>query len=252
MGQARRVKILGERNTGTRYLEQLVERNLDVELLRGSVPWPILSVFGRNEAVRDLYFQLTYRRNLGWKHAMAPAAERLQTLDIADVVFITLTKNPYAWLLSLHRHPYHHQLYHHRQLRDTLATFVQSPWLTVAREGHREAFPNPVAMWNEKNRGYLELVDEGCACNLRYEDLVRDPEKVLSEIAARFSLPRRPPPFVNVTVSTKDEAQKSFDDYRMYYLEERWRDKLDTEVLALINAYLDEDLMRRFGYEILR
>jgi hypothetical protein len=247
MGRARKVKILGERNTGTRYLEQLVACNLSVELLRGGVPWPILRVFGPNEAVRDLYFRLTYRRNLGWKHAMAPSAARLQALDRAEVVFLTLTKNPYAWLLSLYRRPYHQP-----QMPETLAAFVRSPWHTVAREGHREAFRSPVVLWNEKNRGYLALGSGVCVRNLRYEDLVRDPETVVSEIAAQFALPRRQPQFVNVTNSTKQEAQKSFDDYQAYYLEERWRDKLDPEVVALINADLDEELMRRFGYEVLR
>jgi len=104
-----RVKIYGERNTGTSYLEALLVRNLAVDCLRGGVPRSIRRFFADSERARDWYFQATYRNNLGWKHACLPAESQLAIArtDSTEVLLLTLTKNPYAWLLSFYRKPYH-------------------------------------------------------------------------------------------------------------------------------------------------
>jgi len=97
----RRVKIYGERNTGTSYLEALLVRNLAVDCLRGGVPRSIRRFFANSERARDWYFHATYRSNLGWKHACVPTESQLAIArtNSTDVLFLTLTKNPYAWLL---------------------------------------------------------------------------------------------------------------------------------------------------------
>jgi hypothetical protein len=48
-----------------------------------------------------------------------------------------------------------------------------------------------------------------------------------------------------------DTSEKSTSHYKDYYLNERWREKLDRESIELINASLDKSLMRYYGYEIL-
>ena len=67
----RYIKVLGERNTGTNYLQQLLELNLDADLLPGTVP-PFVPG-SAPEFVRDAYFTLTGAANLGWIHAIAPS-----------------------------------------------------------------------------------------------------------------------------------------------------------------------------------
>ncbi|MCC6456099.1 MAG: hypothetical protein IT328_14185 [Caldilineaceae bacterium] len=245
MKNRRKIKIYGERNSGTRYLTKLIELNLDAELLPGSVPRTIRLLGGHYEGIRDLYFWATYRQNLGWKHAMAPTPAQVKALHMDGVLFITLTKNPYAWLLSMYRRPYHQ-----RQSEDSFAAFLQSKWPTVARENYAQAFPNPLVMWNEKNRSYLSLNQGACVRNLRYEDLLRNPEAIVAGIASEYSIPKKQPNFVNVTQSTKPEPGKQFEDYQTYYLEERWRSKLDPDLLALINPQLDREVVTRFGYEL--
>jgi len=61
------LKIVGERNTGTNYLSQLVNENLRVQILNDSAK----KVFGLNKSkfYKDLYFKITEKENLGWKHA---------------------------------------------------------------------------------------------------------------------------------------------------------------------------------------
>ena len=241
------IKIYGQRNTGTNYLARLVALNLRGRVLRGVLPWRVNRWLGGNESARDLFFRLTLGRNLGWKHAVPPSPGDVRRLrkDADAILFLTLTKNPYAWLLSLHRHPYHasHAVGEFRE-------FIDRPWPTVGRERRPGAFPSPMAMWNEKNAAYLALAD-GLACaNLRYEDLLSSPGAVIEEISAGHGIERVQEAFRNVEESTK-AGGTSFQDYRAYYLEERWRADLPQESIAAINAHLDTGLMQRIGYEVL-
>jgi hypothetical protein len=71
------IKILGERNTGSSYLERLLQRNLQIECLRGGLPRPLERLIPKPERARDLFFRVTRGQNLGWKHAMAPSREML-------------------------------------------------------------------------------------------------------------------------------------------------------------------------------
>jgi len=240
------LKIYGERNCGTNYLRQLILHNFDVTLLSGTVPQRLRRLFRGNESLLDLYFRLTRRKNLGWKHAVAPSVteQKRVSVPVERVVFITLSKNPYAWLVSLFRHPYHY-----RAAMSSFARFLRTPWETVGRENHPASFANPVAMWNEKNASYLRLQEFVHYTNLRYEDLLRDPEQTLADIAQAYALPRRTPTFVNLQESTKGEMNKSYSHYQDYYLNERWRDELCDEDVAWINDNLDGDVMVTLHYD---
>ena len=114
------LKVYGERNTGTNYLEQLASENLSVRILSGIVPRRYWQTFltrqlravaperfaGTHEAARDRYFTRTFASTLGWKH-MIPAPEAIGQNNLSEVRFVMLVKNPYSWLLSLYRRPYH-------------------------------------------------------------------------------------------------------------------------------------------------
>ncbi len=68
-----RVKIYGERNTGTNYLSALLDKNLDAELLPGVVPSVVdivQALVPEREAIKTLYSSLTFARHLGWKHEL--------------------------------------------------------------------------------------------------------------------------------------------------------------------------------------
>ena len=177
----RRIKLYGERNCGTNYLEQLVGRNLGCTMLRGTLPRIYRAALGWSEAARDAYFRVTFAHNLGWKHAVAGQVSDLQDLPIVDdrLLFLTLAKNPYSWLLSLHRRPYQGQPI------AGFGEFIERPWKTVGREAGPPSFANPVEMWNVKNRSYLHLASGLPALTLRYEDLLADPEETIGRIVAR-------------------------------------------------------------------
>ena len=234
------IKLYGERNTGTNYVQRLLAVNLIAEQLPGTIPESTLSVMrclpGR-EWHRDLWWAV-HPRNLGWKHGVPPRRSAAGGYGI-----ITVTKNPYSWCLSLHRRPHHPT---HPQDLD-FETFLATPWRTVGRDNMRRArLANPVELWNRKNRAYLDLPG---ALNVTYESVLGDPKAFVDRVSGRFGIEKTAAYWRNHQPSTK-EPGKTFAFYRQYYLGEWWRASLSAPAVEVINAALDWDLAARFGYAI--
>lgn len=244
------IKIYGERNTNTNYISKLISLNLAVKQLQGTVPEPLstlLGTFPGNEFIRDMYFNITYKKNLGWKHACVKPMEQLSKYRIIElpVNFITITKNPYSWLMSLYRNPYH-QYYDDKM---EFEEFLKMPWKTVGRDNVRNKLISPIELWNIKNNSYLQLSADK-TLNITTESIFKDPEEIIERISQKFSIPRLQGKFTNYENSTKDRNKDS-NYYRNYYLNEQWRDKLSLEAVAIINETIDQKLMSHFGYDIL-
>lgn len=245
------VKVFGERNTGTNYLSELLNLNLAVHELPGTVPYPVFMaqkmVPGSEELLRDLYFRFTFNRNFGWKHTLiSDLASALEEDAPDDIFFVSITKNPYSWLLSLHRRPYHQE-----QLTAlSFEEFIRTPWHTVGRENAPAVVSNPIELWNMKNGAYVALNKKASAINITFENLLKDPEKMLKQISQRFDFGWKVGQFENFDESTKKETTaKDSEFYRNYYLQEKWKSNLSCSAIEFINARLDPQLMDYFGYE---
>ncbi len=247
------LKLYGDRNTGTNYLTRLVELNLDISLLPGVVPAWVASLqrlMPGHESLKDAYDLMTRRRTLGWKHAAAPpvAFVRASSACSPGLRFVTLTKNPYSWLLSLFHRPYASL----SAPRTDLFKFALRPFETPRREGLcRLTSRTPIEIWNAKNKSYLELAGGVPTRHVRYEDLVLNPRATLSDLCSSLAIEPRRVDFVNVEESTKGD-HATYANYRQRTLTEQWRNALDRETVALVNEQLDGDVMSRFGYERLR
>ena len=238
-----KLKIFGERHTNTNYLSKLIELNLYCELVEGVVPTYIRTIenlLGK-QWLRDAWFARHQRENLGWKHSAVGDFS-----VSADVGFVTLTKNPYAWLLSMYRRPYHQQYTN----PPTLEEFLQLPWQTLGRENMDGPAPNPIALWNIKNASYQKLPDEQ-TLRVTTEETFIDAAAVVTNIAEKFGIERLQAEFIDFSRSTKKRADRDGDYYRDYYLNERWREELSAEAIALINQELDPGLMSFYGYTLL-
>ncbi len=245
------MKIYGERNSGTIYLSELIRLNFVCKELRGFVPWPVTGlqlVLPGRESVKDAFFSTTFGSNLGWKHMRAKPVEELKRYSISSrrLHFVTITKNPYSWLLSMHRRPYHQ----HYDAPLSFEEFLTTPWQTTGRDGTKETVSNPVELWNLKNGSYLNLNQGFPALNLRYEDVLCDPQRAMKQVESEFKLQRSTPEFRNYERSTK-ETSKDSAYYKDYYLNERWREKLSADAVEVINSCLDQELVQRFGYQLL-
>lgn len=245
------IKIYGERNTNTNYLGQLISLNLDVAEIPGVVPRAMKRIQKKlpaKNALRDIYFQFTYVRNLGWKHAKVEDPQRIRKCSLVksnEVHFITLTKNPYSWLLSLFRRPYHQ----HYKVKPDFESFLEMEWNTTRRDNTAKKIANPIELWNIKNRAYLPLQQLN-ALNLTTESIFNDAASIIKLISTRFSINCRTTNFVNFDESTKYESRDS-QYYRDYYTNDRWRSELSDSAIEIINRHLDKNLMEHFGYEYL-
>ena len=252
------IKIYAERNTGTNYLENLISMNLDVKILKGNFPFPVY-LFGYIiqkkmpnlfkdyfifETFEDLYYKMSSSINLGWKHELI-TPQRIKEIEAYKnpVCFISLIKNPYSWLLSLHRNPYGAA-----EINTSFEQFLTEPFKTLKRENHPEPFENPIILWNEKNKSYLQLKNNFPAIYIKYEDLLSDPKSAIDSISRQINLEKRFDDFKNITESTKEKS-KDFSYYKNYYLKEIWKEKLNKKSIEIINKYLDEDLLNYFSYE---
>ena len=176
-----------------------------------------------------------------------PASElRRYGIHKRDICFMSITKNPYSWLLSLYRKPYSHQ---YSGGRPDFETFLQTPWKTVARDNCENLLASPIALWNIKNASYLQLANLN-GLNITTESTVQDPQSVIEKISDHFSIDRLSGEFLNYEKSTKDET-RNFSYYQDYYLNEKWRDGLSDQAVATISGAVDRNLMRHFGYKVL-
>ena len=241
-----KIKIFGERNTGTNYLTNLFYKNINVKIIRGTVPRK--NILNYNEFTKNIYFQITKNRNLGWKHAFVDKDFLSRHAQFSNTCFVFLVKNPYSYLLSLYRKTYHFV----DKKPDTFKEFLQHKWKLQLRDNMKERFLNsPVDLWNKKVSSYFECKWEfpDNVVIVCYEDLLRDPDATISDIANNFAL-EATESFNNVLKSTKKE-EKTFTYYQDYYLNERWRDNINKEDINLINNSLDFGLMEKLDYQII-
>lgn len=254
-----KLKIYGERHTSSNYLSRLVALNLQVEELPGTAPRylrKVESLIGARHWLRDRYFARTFEDNLGWKHTLVPDAETLANSKVmrnGRVHIVTLTKNPYSWLLSMFRSPYHENAGKRKRSAGgdmSFETFLQQPWITLRRENAPPVLDSPIQLWNLKNAALAALPDE-MAMNLTTEQTIIKPQQVIADIAQRFALPMKQAEFVNFEDSTKNRPGQAWAYYHDYYLNEVWRKDFSAEAIAIVNQQVDEDLMRLFGYALI-
>lgn len=256
-----RLKIYGERNTGTNYLTELAALNFDVDILPGRVsdtdlPTRITRKLhrlapkmtsGLHEAARDRYFEASFARNLGWKH-MNPQIDRIGPEALAGVRFLMVVKNPYAWVLSLYRKPYHAS-----PGNVSLEAFLERPLRVMKRRenvGPRALLP--LELWSRKMHGYLALQQAARhAMIMKYEDFLADEAGSLNRLATGLDLPRLSQ-FQRIEYGVKDaDRHVPQSEYADYYLRERWRAKLSAAALQRINDQLDPAVMTQLGYALI-
>jgi hypothetical protein len=244
-----RLKIYGERNTNTNYLSKLIGLNLEVQEIAGVVPnWvsKIQGVIPGREWVKDLYFKNSHSENLGWKHTKVCPFDSYSNAfsEIANVGFITITKNPYSWLLSLYKKPYH-QYY---KKKPDFEEFLTSPWKSLGRDNVDKNWVTPIELWNIKNRSYLDMGDVNYI-NTTTEDIFLSPEQLISKVCEKFSIGRKSEEFLNYERSTKNSGKDS-NWYRNYYLNEEWAEEISASAIDIINERVDSDLMGIYNYNI--
>ncbi len=256
-----RIKVYGERNTGTNFVERCLRQMTSVHVIPGNLP-PGLQRFHKLisdilpretanrliEGERDRLFRRSIGKNLGWKHARTPVGPMDGSAYPAGVGIVTLRKNPYSWLLSLHRRPYAADRAEYRA-HLPFAEFVKMPWPTRTRENGPPFYETPMDLWCDKVASYALLDAIAPTAHLTYEEVLRDPARSFRTVSADLDIPLVTDGIDLQTATKRDPS--SFEHYKRYYLGEEWRAKLDPETVEFINAHLDADLVARSGYRII-
>src|SRR5262249_16056947 len=255
--QARRLKIFGERNTGTNALAELIKRNIGEILCPGVAhevvaDWPERSgsiagfdepyrLFLHHAMIDDIFSSMP--AECAFKHAAPEFSCRFIEQEVG-VIF--LVKNPHSWLVSMFRRPHGMLL----PKLDDFSLFLRRPWLTLARDNLPRVLASPIEMWNRKVAAYCRFGSAAARhglpfCVLRFEDFVQDQLAALRMIRTVFGFPGElAVPIVN---STK-EPRLDMHYYRMYYSTEAWRGIFSPADLAFCLAAIDWHLAATFAY----
>ena len=136
------VKVFGERNTGTNFVQRLLSSQQDIQLVMGApnkwiapirniVKARVLGVASDQHLLKErvqrknqvsqsvlrhrsipqdivwsAYFGWTQHRNFGWKHRNLDEHTLKQSKKFRETKFLCLVRNPYQWLISMRRRPY--------------------------------------------------------------------------------------------------------------------------------------------------
>ena len=252
------VKVLGERNSGTNLVERLLAANTSTPVIDNNISPRAKRFFAAlkqrtsrttyhrlSEPMKDVLFLRLLRDQHGWKHAAV--TERYLDRLPAELAVVAVTKDPYAWLLSLYRHPYHRRPVPDRAT-ETLGDFLRRPWPTVRRERVDREYPTPVDLWNAKTRSYRLLDDHPRGIAVRYESLTADIPGTLAAIAGACGLdlaeeiqvPER---------SVKRSGQRATEDIIEHYATRAFLDEYEAADIAFVNERLDPEVMAAFAYE---
>ena len=249
------IQQFGKQRTGTNYLKALLARNFtDIVLFDnrlGSKHKPFQPVaewirergIDRLEAFHELLRSDSYwrKRNRAttdpfeWVHQPVTYQELLGLSGGAcPLHYLISIKNPYAFAVSANR-----------WFRPGFRNFTEPP---------RAEFLDPLVIvpqcheFNAAYASYLPLLESGRGLLVRYEELLTDACGILRRIQESFRL-GAPASFEDVcqTVTPGSGVSQS-PFYRLFYLEKQYMKALSSELLDLIDAAIDWDLMRRYGY----
>ena len=155
------MKIYGERNTGTNFLTQLIRQNFVCEIVPGTLAEArpgyrdileheietTIADAAKRILVRQIRLDEFFRGNrwttLGWKHSVPPTETIRSHPDKSNILFVIVTKNPYAWALSLFRRPYENVALDRPH---DLLSFITEPWLAGDRDNTPVILRSPVEL----------------------------------------------------------------------------------------------------------
>ena len=255
-----RIKIFGERNTGTNFAELLIGLNhpglrvlthgdnngLNEQAAKfGAGRAPVVL-----ERLIDARRAAEFPENFGWKHA-APAPDAIRAAPaFAQTCFLFLVRNPFQFLTSLARRPYNLILPDGRP--GDMSGFLRGPILLNQRDGlavRDGVVANPVQLWSLKTAAHRATAAAlgKQALLLRYEDLVADPTRPARWLA---TLGHRTDGVLKVpAASTKGDAL-SFSDYQARTRDVDPVEAFSPEDRAYVVEQIDQKLCADLGYSL--
>lgn len=149
--------------------------------------------------------------------------------------YLVTVRNPYSWALSMWEDPHSEEKpnkYFNKFLRQQF-----------------EMHTDIIKMWNLKYLSYLKLGLESESVGVRFEDLLKNPEKEIREIAKLFGLKMKHFENIENEVRSGGTILENKYDRRDYYLKEEWRKRISSKDMNYMKSKFNHDLLNIFKYE---
>lgn len=221
--------IRGERCSGTNYIQKLIETNLNISI------------------------QLDIENNIGWKHGFINIYnDSINCFN--NIVTIIIFRNPFDWVKSFYLQPHHLENSFSGvwkpNYKPTFSEFIRSEIKYIdsnekelMRDRHPFLLTNPkniLELRKWKNEHFLNI--KNIIPNtyyIRYEDLVQNPEKIITEINNKW---------FNIDFKFKNWT-KYKDNKQIDYTPKTYFDILHSDYTFLVEN-IDWELESKIGYFI--
>ena len=213
--------ILGERNTGTHFLQYAIKFNFDLEYHKGTKHF-----FGHSD------------------EADFPEETKDQT------IYFCMVRDPVEWIDSLFKRLHHIP----PENKESIDTFIKNEWYSIYEEGEKsgqeiiedrnmitkERYINIFEMRKTKHNYFLSTIKEKTKhfYLIQYEDLVNNYETVLHNIAKKFKLTRKSDTWIPVP--------KIKGTFNALYIKKPIL--LSREIQEYIKKHVDLEQEKQFGY----
>lgn len=249
-----KIKIFGERNTGTNAITQLLKRNSKSYVFPGTMreisinlgeeirvkrQAGLLSNEEKESMIDNVFLDLGLLKQ--WKHT----ATRFRINDdIKDTHFIFTVREPHSWLVGFFKRPHHILV----NKPDNLLDFAQLDWRVVARDNLANTYYKPMELYAEKLYSYIEFINELEKRNMsysivRFEVFVQSQKAIFDDLKCYLDSPSAE--FFEVNESTKDKSKDS-QFYKHYYKHEIWKEEYPD--IKKIVSPIDKATSKLFGF----
>lgn len=254
----RRVKVFGERGSGTNFLNRLIYANFEAEMLVAKAPvsYPEVKLLegvviresapgAAGERVADYLHDLTVPSLGGWKHACLTDQNLARFEGVDETLIICIVRHPALWIRSFHKQPYCDFFEEH----DDLDKFVRTPWITRSRDELPDlVLEGPALLWRLKLESYLRQVAKRPNVRiLRHEDLLTSLNQVLDLLAPHLVRRRETWGVPKGHGRTWEEETRDYWNIREELPEDPWS-TLSAETAELLRQQIGAQLLDRFGY----
>jgi hypothetical protein len=221
--------IRGERCSGTTYIQKLIETNFNIHI------------------------PLTPGNNIGWKHGFIDISDR-SLKHLNSYITIIIFRNPFDWLKSFYLQPHHLEgsfsgvwKPNHKP---TFSEFIRNEIKYINADGtelmcDRHPFlltrpKNLLELRKWKTEHFLNIKNViRNTYYIRYEDLVQNPEKIITEINDKW---------FNIDFKFKNWTKYKNNEL-IDYIPKRYFDILHNDYTFLIEN-IDWELESKIGYYI--
>ena len=258
------LKVFGERNTGTNFLNSFLRLNTSLKVLKGGdgdreeikkqlrdfvEKHDITDLLAKKLLMESLLDQASLKRrhrNFGWKHAKVSSKVLSKVPGFEHVCFIFIVRNPWRFVSSLHQKPYNLM----PSPAPDISQFIKSPIYANQRDqlGSR-LVQSPVDLWNHKVRSYFEFnaAHPRQSLMVYYENLVISPDAFAGQLKKFCAVNEE------ITVP-QDSSKKHRGDTKTYaefcqeILSYQPRKVLGDDIFYLIANRLDQEILAKTPY----